>query len=139
MQSLSIGRINVAKPSLIVMCVYYSIIFLSTILVKKKRYRYHFLICILNITFLLYVPKQYFSVWTLDVGQGDCSVIFSESGHVYIVDCGSTTEYQVGEKILIPFLKSKGVNEISGVFLTHPDIDHMSGIEELIRLAKQEN
>lgn len=139
MQAISVGRVNVSKPSIVIICVYYSMIFASTILVKKKRYRYHFFICILNIIFLLNIPKQQFSVWTLDVGQGDCSVIFSESGHVYIVDCGSTTKYRVGEKILIPFLKSKGVNEISGVFLTHSDIDHMSGIEELIQLAKQEN
>lgn len=71
-------------------------------------------------------------VWMLDVGQGDCMIIRSDSGKYYVIDGGSTSKKNVGERIIIPALKYYGVNEIEAVFITHPDEDHMNGIMELL-------
>lgn len=74
----------------------------------------------------------------LDVGQGDCVCIRSGSGKAWISDCGSTDKSKVGEKILIPWLKYEGIREIEGVFLSHLDKDHVSGLEELFAKAEEE-
>lgn len=68
----------------------------------------------------------------LDVGQGDCIYIRSETGKSYLIDGGSTSKSKVGEYQITPFLKSKGVSCLEAVFVTHGDKDHYSGVEELL-------
>lgn len=68
----------------------------------------------------------------LDVGQGDCICIQLASGEVYLFDCGSTSRSKVGEYVLKPYLKYCGISYIDGVFVSHPDQDHCSGVEELL-------
>ena len=72
-----------------------------------------------------------FSVRNLSVGQGDCSLIISDT-HVILIDCGSTTESGVGTYRLIPNLKANGIGKIDVVFVSHFDLDHVSGIVELL-------
>ena len=134
-----IGRKNIAALSLGELFLYYSILIAMTILVKRKSHFYQFvfpMVCI----FMLVIPQKHdFAVWTLDVGQGDCTVIFTDEGNVFVIDCGSTSKYNVGEKILIPFLKYHGVDTVDGIIITHPDEDHMNGTLELMELQDEEN
>ncbi|MCR5460158.1 MAG: ComEC/Rec2 family competence protein [Acetatifactor sp.] len=74
----------------------------------------------------------------LDVGQGDCVFIRLENGQTWLYDCGSTSRKDVGEKVLIPFLKHEGIHHLDGIFLSHGDRDHVSGITELLESARQE-
>ena len=78
-------------------------------------------------------------IFILDVGQGDGIVIQNKQGDVYLVDCGSISSTRVGEKKLIPFLKYYGMNEITGIFVTHSDEDHRNGIEELLLSLQEEH
>lgn len=71
----------------------------------------------------------------LDVGQGDCCLIRTEAGHNYLFDCGSSSRKKVGEYVLLPALKYYGITALDGVFVSHPDVDHMNGIQELLELA----
>lgn len=134
-----IGQKNVASPSVIVLLFYYGSLILMTVLVKKKSHSYHFFFVLFSAFLLLWPRKSDFSVWMLDVGQGDCNVIFTEEGNCFVIDCGSTSEYRVGERVLIPFLKYHGVEKVDGVFVTHADADHMSGVLELIEYGAEEN
>ncbi len=74
----------------------------------------------------------------LDVGQGDCIFLETASGEHYLYDCGSVSRRGVGESVLLPFLKFKGVHKLDGVFLSHSDEDHCSGILELLEAAPEE-
>ncbi len=71
----------------------------------------------------------------LDVGQGDCCLVQTASGVTYLFDCGSSSRSQVGKYVLLPALKYYGIRSLDGIFLSHPDTDHMSGILELLQLA----
>lgn len=73
----------------------------------------------------------------LDVGQGDCCLIRTETGHNYLFDCGSSSRRKVGEYVLLPTLKYYGITTLDGVFVSHPDVDHMNGIWELLELAEE--
>lgn len=134
-----IGRRNIAALSEWELILYYSILVIMTVLVKIKSHFYQFVFPMVCIFILITPKKPDFAVWTLDVGQGDCNVIFTDEGRVFIIDCGSTSKYNVGEKILIPFLKYHGVSVVDGIIITHPDEDHMNGIIELVTLQKEEN
>lgn len=139
LELLPIGRKNIAPLPVWGLLLYYSFIFVMTILVKKKRHLYQFVFTLLAFCLLLFPKKIDFSVWALDVGQGDCNVIFTEEGNCFVIDCGSTSKYNVGKKILIPFLKYHGIGRVDGVIVTHPDTDHMSGVLELLELGEEEN
>ena len=81
----------------------------------------------LSVMLLLWRPVQGLTCHFLSVGQGDCAVL-QHGKETYIVDCGSTSQSNVGTQILLPCLKYYGVSEVAGVFISHSDEDHMNGI-----------
>ena len=68
----------------------------------------------------------------VDVGQGDCIWIESPEGRHYLIDAGSTSENNLAQYTLIPFLKHMGTETLEAVFITHLDSDHTSAITELL-------
>lgn len=76
------------------------------------------------------VPQQ-FTAYFLDVGQGDCAVIITEQQKVAVIDTGGLKGYDVGSRIIAPFLYSMGKDEIDVLLLSHGDYDHAGGAESL--------
>ncbi len=68
----------------------------------------------------------------VDVGQGDCMHIRS-GGRNYLIDGGGSTDFEVGNKTLKPYLLKNGVRRIDGAFVTHLHTDHYKGICELAK------
>ena len=88
-------------------------------------------IVMLLLLLLLLVPAgQEDCITFLDVGQGD-GICMELEDEVYLIDCGSTSERGIGNYTLLPYLKYRGIREIDGWFLTHPDEDHVSAFAEL--------
>ena len=79
--------------------------------------------------------KPKLSVTFLDVGQGD-GICVQTGKETYLFDCGSSSEKAIGEYVLIPYLKHEGISHLDGVFVSHPDKDHISGILELLALSE---
>jgi len=76
--------------------------------------------------------EETFKITMLDVGQGECICIDNGRGQVFLFDGGSSSRQNVGEKVILPFLQHEGISEIEGVFLSHADTDHSSGIIQLL-------
>lgn len=68
----------------------------------------------------------------LDVGQGDGIVLQERNGAVLLVDGGSSSVQNVGEKRIIPYLKSQGIRVIDCALVSHTDSDHMNGVKEIL-------
>ena len=75
-------------------------------------------------------------VYFLDVGQGDCIAVITKTGNCYLIDGGSSSKKNVADNIIIPFLKSKGISKVTACFISHPDMDHVNGVEDLLRAGK---
>lgn len=73
----------------------------------------------------------------LDVGQGDGFVIENTNGNVYLMDGGSSSVKEVGKYRLLPFLTRQGYHHIKAIFLSHGDLDHYSGIVELLQECRK--
>ena len=85
-----------------------------------------------SLTGLTRRPKQGLEIFFLDVGQGDGIYIREEGGHTIMIDGGSSDGWKIGENCLLPAVRWSGADEIDDWFLSHPDQDHMSGLEEAL-------
>ena len=64
----------------------------------------------------------------LDVGQGDAAYIEDSFGKNIIIDSGQSNFWSdAGRYVIGPFLRSKGINTIDYLLLTHQDSDHTGG------------
>jgi competence protein ComEC len=70
-------------------------------------------------------------VTVIDVGQGTSSLIEFPGGDCLLADGGGSSDnssFDVGERILNPFLLYKRIKTIEIVVLSHPDSDHLNGL-----------
>lgn len=82
------------------------------------------------------VPEGFTGV-CLDIGQGDAVVWTTPAGENYLVDGGSSSKKQVGTYVITPYLKSRGIRVLEGIFVTHTDEDHVNGIEEMLEAQEE--
>jgi competence protein ComEC len=67
------------------------------------------------------------------VGQGDCALV-QEGSFVAVVDTGGWVEGRdVGGRLALPFLRSRGVHKVDLLVVTHPDADHAGGMRSFFR------
>lgn len=137
MEKSGFGRINIGKPHLWQIVIYYTLLALFC-LCKGKKGVYTKAFCGLGCLVIITLQNSK-GLYFLDVGQGDCVVYIDENRKTYIFDGGSTSRRKIGENVIIPFLKSNGVNKIEAVFVSHPDEDHMNGIFTLLDKGRYEN
>jgi competence protein ComEC len=71
----------------------------------------------------------------LDVGQGDCLVMRSPRGRVWLVDAagGFDDRFDVGEAVVGPYLWAQGLRRVEGLVVTHAHPDHIGGVPFLLR------
>jgi competence protein ComEC len=72
----------------------------------------------------------------LDIGQGDAIVIETPDRKVMVVDAGpgGAGRFDVGERVVAPYLWNRGVYTIDALVATHEHVDHAGGIPALRRL-----
>ena len=97
----------------------------------KKFYIINLFIVISSLGYEKLNPETSFSM--IDIGQGDAFLI-NDRGDYYLIDVGGPKydDYDSGEKILVPYLKSIGVKNIKAVFISHEDSDHSGNINLLM-------
>ncbi len=91
------------------------------------------------VLFLLVILIRITPLWSLtmlDVGQGDALVLRDRSA-CFLIDGGSSSVKNAGTYRILPYLKSRGISRLDGIFVSHPDEDHMNGILELLEAVEQ--
>ncbi|MGZ8224588.1 MAG: DNA internalization-related competence protein ComEC/Rec2 [Methylobacter sp.] len=70
----------------------------------------------------------------LDVGQG-LSVVVQTATHLLVYDTGAkfSSEYDIGQGVILPFLRGQGISKIDRLIISHGDNDHIGGAESLMR------
>ncbi|MCC5915347.1 MAG: DNA internalization-related competence protein ComEC/Rec2 [Balneolaceae bacterium] len=77
------------------------------------------------------------TVTVLDVGQGDAIHVETPNGKHLLIDAGRWSPMgNSGDRVLIPYFRSIGVEEIDAVFLSHPHADHIGGMPDILRELK---
>jgi competence protein ComEC len=78
-----------------------------------------------------------FSVYLLDVGQGESIYMEFPNGETLLLDGGGyfRNSLDVGKLVVAPFLWNRGLWGLSYLGATHSDHDHISGLESLAGLV----
>lgn len=98
--------------------------------------------CSANWTELLSEAGQEHEVWNassdaqngnlrvvfLDVGQGASQLLISPSGKTMLIDGGNNDQ----EQVMLDYLEKYGIGRIDVMIGTHPDADHIGGLDRVI-------
>lgn len=139
---------NPGKPSLVLLILALAGVLWSFIILEKNK---HLLMLFLSLgipILLIQVTPSFNSsldISFLDVGQGDSTVIqMPYDRGVILIDSGgllrfeqenwmnTTSPFEIGRNVVVPFLKGKGISKIDTFVWTHADSDHIEGAEEII-------
>ncbi|WAA11519.1 DNA internalization-related competence protein ComEC/Rec2 [Fervidibacillus halotolerans] len=145
---------TLGKPPLLMLLLFYLFFIIGFMLMEKdwKRKRGMMILCFF-LPFLLQIGYVKFhpfgEVTFIDVGQGDSIWIrlpFHQGN--YLIDTGGYIPFEEeewkrkkesfdpGKRIVIPFLKSKGVTKIDKLILTHGDQDHIGSAKNIFSELK---
>ncbi|CAG1064860.1 partial ComE operon protein 3, partial [uncultured bacterium] len=130
----------VSPPALHEMVLYYLLVFSAVNIGRARVYIYA---APLSALLLFALPlAQDFSerpdvlrVTYLSVGQGDSAFVELPGGKTMLIDGGGTNnpDFDTGERVVAPFLRSKGVERIDYMVLSHAQQDHMGGLSFIAR------
>ncbi|MBO9306457.1 ComEC/Rec2 family competence protein [Thermomicrobium sp.] len=75
-------------------------------------------------------PTSEMTLAVLDVGQGLAVAIVTPDGHALVYDAGNSRHDT--ERVIIPFLRARGIERLDYAVLSHPDQDHVGGMPALL-------
>ncbi len=67
----------------------------------------------------------------MDVGQGNAALLELPGGHTALIDGGGFSDnnvFDMGARVIAPFLWRKKIHTIDALILTHPNSDHLNGL-----------
>jgi competence protein ComEC len=81
------------------------------------------------------IKNDLLTVTFLDVGQGEAIFLEFPDHSNMLVDGGGTlnSNFNIGERVLLPFLWHKGVSKVDRLVLTHPHYNHLDGLLEVLK------
>ncbi|MFQ5867629.1 MAG: DNA internalization-related competence protein ComEC/Rec2 [bacterium] len=131
----------VVSPPLIFMLAYY---LFFTFLPKLKSSGFpRRLLLFLPLLFLFSIagrkifPSDKLSITFLAVGQGDAIHLRLPDRRDILIDGGGVLgKFDIGEKVVIPYLLKNGVSKIDTIFLTHPHYNHVGGLIPVLKKFK---
>lgn len=138
---LPFSNILVVTPYMFNVISYYAIILYC--IKSKKNNKCKIIICLLIvlilINFIIYIFPQKLRIFFIDVGQGDSTLIITPDKKMVLIDGGGSDSFDVGEKVLLPYLLDRRILKIDYVLISHFDTDHCGGILTIMEKVKVKN
>jgi competence protein ComEC len=134
--SIPYASLFVLTPTVFEIILFYLLLFLVVHLQKGKKIRYLFvglcLVFALDLAFWNFKDlfQKDLHLTFIDVGHGDSILIEFPKGKRMLIDGGGLHEdrFDIGKNVIAPFLWKKKIRRIDTLVLTHPDPDHLKGL-----------
>lgn len=134
------GTIGFYSPNIYEFILYYLIVLIIFKIIdfhklnyniKKLMFLYILVFIIFNLGFNYF--DNNIQIDFIDVGQGDCALIKTNKS-AYLIDTGGNVffDFDIGENIVLPYLKKHGISRLDGVFITHFHLDHCKSLPLLM-------
>ncbi len=134
---------RIPTPHWLIIIGYFLFLFLLLTPSKIKRQKLIFFICYLGffavlITYPFSSKSNVLKLTFIDVGQGDSILIEFPGNKKMLVDGGGVREetFDIGERVVSPFLWKKGIKKIDFLVLTHAHPDHLNGLKSVAKNFK---
>ena len=135
------GNYTAKTPWFIVVFLTYAII-VALIYNKKKITK-----ILTMVTLIIFIVMQVcafinidgkLKIYFIDVGQGDSMLVKTVGGKNILIDGGGSKnpDYDIGEKILVPYLLDRRIKTLDYVIISHFDEDHVGGILTVMQELK---
>lgn len=133
------GSFHWTVSQIVVMVLFYLVLGMGLWALKNRNYKWAGGACATLILIIasFYLPADWNSrglmkVVFLDVGQGDSTLIKTPQGKFILIDGGGSAFYDVGTLKVLPYLHRCGINNLFMAINTHPDVDHLKGLERVV-------
>lgn len=134
--SIPLASFYVRTPTALEIVLFYLLLFTSVHLRKNRPFRHLFIgLCIVFVLDVSYWNlkdrfRNDLSLTFLDVGHGDSILVEFPRGKRMLIDGGGSFEerFDTGKNVVAPFLWNKKISRIDYLVLTHPDPDHLNGL-----------
>lgn len=145
--SLPLAYVHVATPSLLTIMLYFIglaliICFLNRRVNQIMAIAGLGLIVIFMVVIILpasFYNKGKLEVVVMDVGQGDSILVKSPQGRFILIDGGGSDFTDVGKRKVLAYLNHRGIRNLFLAINTHPDTDHLRGLETVLSEVAVEN
>lgn len=141
--SFSFLSFRIPTPHTATIVGYFLFLFLLLLPWKKKKIKWMafagFLVFFaVLITYPFPSHSKTLKVTFIDVGQGDSILVEFPGKKKMLIDGGGffSGNFDLGERVLSPFLWKKGIKTIDYLVLTHPHPDHLNGLISVARNFK---
>ncbi len=123
--------ISVRKLNPIFICIYYLIFFFVLVSIEEKKNYKNILFYALYLLIIINLKNVNLctTLTMINVGQGD-SLLLSDNNKYLCIDSYFSN---------ISYLKSRGIEKVDTLIITHSDDDHMGSAEELIKTFNVSN
>ena len=129
---LPFAFLTLPKISSVWTCVMLLVVSVTVLSVGSRGRKWRFLLLAIVVSCPLALRRtRGTTITTLRVGHGTCHII-QDSTETIIVDAGSRANLDVGQNTIVPMLQHLGVGTIASIIVTHNDLDHCSGVLELM-------
>lgn len=144
--NISFLKFTVSTPTVWFLIGYYILIFYVFFYFKKshRKVLYKLLILLTTVCIIfriISISNSGLKLCFIDVGQGDSTLIITESNKTILIDGGGSesSDYDVGEKVLVPYLLDRNISKIDYMIFSHFDSDHCKGLFTVIEKLKVKN
>jgi competence protein ComEC len=132
---------RVPSPPLLVMAAYYACVMLALLRARWIRPAVAAAALLLWIIVAPATLARTFGdgrlhVTMMDVGQGDATLVTMPDGRTLMIDAGGVSlsgEFDIGDRVLGPALRARGLGRLDYLAITHGDPDHIGGAASLVR------
>jgi competence protein ComEC len=144
--SAQLSDIRVPTPSTLVIAASATALLLAAFTARKRKLYAISALTTLALTalWITAIPPQpttisnVLEVTSIDVGQGDSTLIVSPEGRTLLVDSGGLphwmhSSFDIGEQVVSIYLWSRGIHRLDAVAITHAHADHMGGMSAILQ------